>query len=131
LVSDEATVDTIGASFPIPLAGAVALALPLSPYHFMTLLPREIPEPEAALRSVMDTPSMLSALSIGVGSAVRKVVLPPEMAPANDDDRSKLREVMFTLRSSARRVVELFGEANAVVGLPSWRRAEFTRAASS
>jgi hypothetical protein len=112
---------TEAASFPIPLAGAVLLALPLSPHHFMTLVRRDVHEPKAALQGVLNTESLLPALSIGVGSQVHRVVLPPGIAPANGEDQARLREGLSILRTSARGLVELFGEASAVAGLPSWK----------
>jgi hypothetical protein len=109
------------ASFPIPFAGAVALALPLSPQHFLTLVPRDVHAVETHLRSVMNAPLMLSALSLGVGSAVDKVVLPPVMIPTNDVETSGVRGLLLTWRGLARQLTNLFGEASAIAGLPSWR----------
>jgi hypothetical protein len=77
-------------------------------------------EPAAALRSVAETESMLSALSIGVASHVHRVVLPPEIVPANGEDEARLRKGLSILRTSSRRLVELFGEVSAIAGLPSW-----------
>ncbi len=144
LVNGEAVVDAIGvlardrfhlfvantrerlfftevSAFPIPLPGGVLLALPLSPHHFLTLAPRDLPAAETNLQAVMNASAMLSALSIGVGSGVRTIVLPPEMAPTNQGDELRIREGLLTLRDCARRLADTIGEASALVGLPSWR----------
>lgn len=112
---------TEAGSFPLPLVGAISLALPLSPHHFLTLVRRDAHEPETGIREMMKTGSMLTALSVGVGSNVHKVILPPEIAPMTDEDRARLREGMLLFRSTTRRLVDLLGEASAAIGFPTWK----------
>ena len=111
---------TQAGSFLIPVGNELSLALPLSPHHFLTLVRKTVHAPEAALQKVLDVESMLSGLSIGVGSKVHRVVLPPEMVPTNDAERAQCRQGLLMLRTASRRIIDLLGEANEIVGLSTW-----------
>lgn len=107
-------------AFPIPLMGALLLALPLSPHHFMTLVPNSVTEPERELRAITAPTGLLSGLSIGVGSRVRKVILPPKWVPQHEANMQRVRSGMTLTRETARQFIETIGRARTVIGLSPW-----------
>jgi hypothetical protein len=84
----------------------------------MTLAPHTVEE--SAISEVLQTPSLISGLSIGIGTNVLRVVLPPAMIPADEAEAETKRQGILLMRSSARRFVELLGRASAIAGLDSW-----------
>jgi hypothetical protein len=70
------------------------------------------------LHTVVNTEGLMTALSLGVGSKVNRVILAPELVPALGEakERAQLAKQLVTQRALARRLVELLGKAASIVG---------------
>jgi hypothetical protein len=64
---------------------------------------------------------LMSTFSIGVGSQVHRVVLPPEWQGPSFSNEDETRTRLFTLRDAARQLIDLTARASVLVGLPEWR----------
>ncbi len=112
---------TEAAYFPIPQFGKPPLlAVPLSTRHFILLAKKRDFDPEQ-FSAWMRTPSRLAALSIGVGSNVRRVVIPPERLGFLKARPQKFEHGLNMLRERAVSLVNVVAAIAHPLGLPAWR----------
>ena len=108
-------------TFAIPLRrGPMLIALPLTPNHFIAFPKRSSPRWPEALEEVLRSIPTLTALSIGVGYDVHRVVLLPESVPADREGKFRVRRSLTGLRANSRTYVEVVGIENRALGLDSW-----------
>ena len=126
--SKERLFFTETAYFPIPFVGAPPiLGVPLSPRHFVALAPKSYDEQQ--LEEWLRTESTITAFSLGVGEGARKVVLPPDVLPARNQNPGALEQGLRQMRDSARELITALAKASAAGGLPAWGLAGAARKA--
>jgi hypothetical protein len=105
--------------FPIPMVGSEpVLAMPLTPGHFIAL-PRKGYQ-KSSLEEWLRSDSSISAFSIGLGGSAQRVIVPPGLQPSIKEEPDNVRKMLRELRSSCREIFNTIGQANAMVGLPSF-----------
>lgn len=105
------------AMFGIPYAGLPVLALPLGLQH--VLLVYDGPDPIREVVAAFPDPFIM-ACSLGVGSDVHRVILPPEWRVRSCEDEDDARRRLLALRESMRELVDTVGRASLRIGLPAW-----------
>lgn len=92
---------TEAAAFPVPVVGAPpALVTPLSPHHGVGLLDRGADR--QGFGEVARAPGVLTALSVGVGTRVTRLVVPPSMHDAARKSPDRVAAKIAEWRDQAR-----------------------------
>jgi hypothetical protein len=105
--------------FPIPMVGvAPILAVPITPGHFIALPRKEFKRSD--LEQWLGMEYSMSAFSIGLGGAAKRVIVPPGLQPRIKEDPDGLKKMFRELRLSCREIFNTIGKANAMFGLPSF-----------
>ena len=103
--------------FPYPMPETPVMAMPVDP-TFAFIIYDGLMTREQLLESI--SRKHLSVLSLGVGSTVRRVILPPALHVASVQDETTVREVIVALRRDARKLFNLVGEMSVKGGLRGW-----------
>jgi len=103
--------------FPYPMPETPVIAMPVDPKYAFIIYDGPM-TPDQLLESI--SRKHLSVLSLGVGSAVRRVILPPAFHVASVQDETTVRETLISLRSNARQMFNIVGEMSVKGGLRGW-----------
>jgi hypothetical protein len=108
-------------TFPIPLRRCpLLIALPLTPHHFLAFTKRSNQPWRSSLEALLADRITLTALSVGVGPKVHRVVLLPETIPSGPKAEARVKEGLFGWRENCRKYLQIVGFENSLNGLDSW-----------
>jgi hypothetical protein len=107
--------EAVGFAYPLP--HQPVMVLPLGLHH--VLLAYDGPLSAEQLGENVNL-EIMSIFSIGVGTNVHRVILPPSWHELSIKDETDARDRLFELREGARRLFELTSQVSAIAGLQQW-----------
>lgn len=103
--------------FAIPVVGNPIIAVPIGLRH--ALLSREGPIDQEEIGGYAER-GILAALSVGLATHCRRVVLPPRWRDLALRDKAGAAQELRALRENAQQLFNAIGQASQSVGLPAW-----------